>query len=67
VSVISNAAPETFTTVDEATEETMRIIKWLEYIPETEYAPADKKALLERLNAFIQTAQPIASKYIDGE
>lgn len=56
---------EKLETVDEACTEASRLIAWLGHVSESEYTPDERRTLISKLQAFIEAAQPIASKYCD--
>ena len=51
--------------VTDAIDEVKRLVNWLEYIRENEFSDSEAKRLIKSSLQFINTAQPIASKYID--
>lgn len=42
-------------------------LRWLEYVAEGEYAPADRAKLLRAFRAAYSALAPLVAKYIDGE
>ena len=42
-------------------------LNWLDYVPEGEFTPADKRRFLAAMRNAYAVLAPLASKYIDGE
>ena len=52
-------------TIENGFSEVVRLIGWLQYVPEYKFTPAERFKLIAISAKFAKIAQPLARKYID--